>query len=141
MKLGWKLLLHTKDSIVIQEGYPFLRENTAQSTDGYHKFEILEELPFTSARQRMTIIVRDTWSNRVCLYSKGADSRILSLSCDEDILSEYFSFLFIYYTYSHNLSSSYRSSIFTSSGSIDLDEEERQQMLQRVASFTKVFHI
>lgn len=92
LKLGWKLLLHTKDSIVIQEGYPFLPENTAQSTDGYHKFEILEELPFTSARQRMTIIVRDTWSNRICLYSKGADSRILSLSCDEDILSEYFLF-------------------------------------------------
>ena len=88
MKLGWKLLLHTKDSIVIQEGYPFLPENTGQSTDGYHKFEILEELPFTSSRQRMTIILRDTWSNRICLYSKGADSRILSLSCDEDILAE-----------------------------------------------------
>lgn len=88
LKLGWKLLLRTKDSIVIQEGYPFLVDKTKEHNDGFHKFEILEELPFTSARQRMTIIVRDTWSNMICLYSKGADSRIVSLSCDEDVLTE-----------------------------------------------------
>ena len=94
-KLGWKLLLRTKDSIVIQEGFPFLPETANENSgntdhsDGLHKFEILEELPFTSSRQRMTIIVRDTWSNRICLYSKGADSRILSLSCDEDMMNEY----------------------------------------------------
>ena len=82
--LGWKLLCRTKDSIVIQEGFPTLsseKETEENSTDGLHVFELLEELSFTSARQRMTIICRDTWNNKICLYSKGADSKIVNLSC------------------------------------------------------------
>lgn len=81
MKLGWELLLRTKDTVVIREGYPTTDE---ENGDGVHKFELLEELPFTSSRQRMTVLVRDTWNNKICLYSKGADSKMLSLSCDEE---------------------------------------------------------
>lgn len=50
-----------------------------------HKFEVLHELPFSSARQRMTVLVRDLWNGKICLYSKGADAKILSLSCDSDV--------------------------------------------------------
>ena len=90
--LGWKLLCRTKDSIIIQEGFPTLaydKEGNSDSgvTDGLHTFELLEELPFTSARQRMTVICRDTWNDKICLYSKGADSKIVSLSCDADCMT------------------------------------------------------
>ena len=88
--LGWKLLCRTKDSIVIQEGFPTLscdNENDNNTTGGLHTFELLEELPFTSARQRMTVICRDTWNDKICLYSKGADSKIVSLSCDADCMT------------------------------------------------------
>lgn len=87
-KLGWQLLLRTKDSIVIQEGYPTLTAENVHScpTRGVHKFEFIEELPFSSSRQRMTIIVRDTWNQNICLYCKGADNKVISLSCDSDVL-------------------------------------------------------
>lgn len=86
--LGWRLLLRTKDTIVIQEGFPYLTPDTVEhsTTQGVHKFELLEELSFSSARQRMTVVVRDTWDQKVCLYCKGADSKVISLSCDEDLL-------------------------------------------------------
>lgn len=87
MKLGWELLLRTKDTVIIREGYPSSPDESGQ--DGVHKFELLEELPFTSSRQRMTILVRDTWNNKICLYSKGADSKMLSLSCDEEEMVQY----------------------------------------------------
>ena len=79
LKLGWKLLLRTKDSVVIQEGYPSVSGDAiSEATHGVHK-------PFSSARQRMTVLVRDLWSGKICLYSKGADAKILSLSCDSDV--------------------------------------------------------
>ena len=90
--LGWSLLLRTKDSIIIQEGYPTLNggeESSPNSSQGIHKFDVLEELPFSSARQRMTILCRDTWNQKICLYSKGADSKIISLSCDADSMVTY----------------------------------------------------
>lgn len=86
LKLGWKLLLRTKDSVVIQEGYPSVGGDAiSEATHGVHKFEVLHELPFSSARQRMTVLVRDLWNGKICLYSKGADAKILSLSCDSDV--------------------------------------------------------
>ena len=87
MNLGWELLLRTKDTVIIREGYPSSPDESGQ--DGVHKFELLEELPFTSSRQRMTILVRDTWNNKICLYSKGADSKMLSLSCDDEEMVQY----------------------------------------------------
>ena len=87
MKLGWELLLRTKDSVIIREGYPSSPDE-AGAENGVHKFELLEELPFSSSRQRMTILVRDTWNNKICLYSKGADSKMLSLSCDEEEMAK-----------------------------------------------------
>lgn len=90
--LGWKLLCKTKDSVVIQEGFPTLSADKELENDfasGLHTFELLEELPFSSSRQRMTVICRDTWNNKICLYSKGADSKIVSLSCDADCMTRY----------------------------------------------------
>ena len=83
MKLGWKLLLRTKDTVIIREGYPTVTEASGED-QGIHKFELLEELSFSSSRQRMTILVRDTWDGKICMYSKGADTKIISLSCDEE---------------------------------------------------------
>lgn len=87
LKLGWKLLLRTKDSVVIQEGYPSVSGDAiSEATHGVHKFEVLHELPFSSARQRMTVLVRrPCGTGKICLYSKGADAKILSLSCDSDV--------------------------------------------------------
>lgn len=90
MKLGWKMLLRTKEFIVIQEGYPSLGSDAmSEENRGIHKFEILHELTFSSSRQRMTVLVRDLWNNKICLYAKGADSKILSLSCDDDVFQKW----------------------------------------------------
>lgn len=90
MKLGWKMLLRTKELIVILEGYPSLGSDAmSEENRGIHKFEILHELAFSSSRQRMTVLVRDLWNNKICLYAKGADSKILSLSCDDDVFQKW----------------------------------------------------
>ena len=41
MKLGWKLLLRTKDTVIIREGYPTVMEASGED-QGIHKFELLE---------------------------------------------------------------------------------------------------
>ena len=42
-------------------------------------YKILNELEYTSERMRMSIICKDEESNKIFLYSKGADSIIESL--------------------------------------------------------------
>lgn len=39
-----------------------------------HRYEILGQLEFTSARKRMSMILKDLQTNKVVLYCKGADS-------------------------------------------------------------------
>ena len=131
--LGWRLLLRTKDTIVIQEGFPSIRADTIDQseTKGVHKFELLEELSFSSARQRMTVIVRDTWDQKVCLYCKGADSKVISLSCDEDLLFPWFcQIIMIHRTESGSIRGS-------SKGEEDLVELERAELLKRIAQFSQ----
>nr|XP_020145206.1 probable phospholipid-transporting ATPase VD [Microcebus murinus] len=42
-------------------------------------FPLLHVLPFDSARKRMSVVVRHPLSNRVVVYTKGADSAIMEL--------------------------------------------------------------
>lgn len=43
-------------------------------------FELLNLIPFTSARKKMSIIVRDTIKNEIIIITKGADSVLLSIA-------------------------------------------------------------
>jgi magnesium-transporting ATPase (P-type) len=133
MKLGWKLLLRTKDTIIIQEGYPMCADGEKK----YHKFNLMYELPFTSSRQRMTIIVRDCETQDICLFSKGADSKMISLSCDADEMQTFASYgKFICSDRGINLDNSV---YYTSDGMPDNTEIERGQMIHRIATFSKVY--
>lgn len=42
-------------------------------------FEVLDVLEFTSARRRMSVVIRDTRTGAVTLLTKGADSVMLKL--------------------------------------------------------------
>ncbi|XP_030047208.1 phospholipid-transporting ATPase VD [Microcaecilia unicolor] len=44
-------------------------------------FQLLHILPFDSVRKRMSVVVRHPLSNRVVVYTKGADSVIMDLLC------------------------------------------------------------
>ncbi|VDO69688.1 unnamed protein product [Heligmosomoides polygyrus] len=51
-------------------------------------FEILDVIDFTSERKRMSVILRDS-SNRIKLYTKGADTVIMErLTCESDGAAE-----------------------------------------------------
>lgn len=123
-KLGWNLLLRTKDSLILREGV----FAAAPAADRLHKFELLEELSFSSARQRMTVVVRDLWSGRLCVYSKGADSKLLSLSCDADCFAP---------RASARTGSGARNSFFGAEED-DAAEVERAALLREIASFVQV---
>ena len=49
------------------------------SGDGEVDFEILHVLSFDSTRKRMSVIVRHPLTKEIVLYTKGADSAILSV--------------------------------------------------------------
>ena len=44
-----------------------------------HRFQILHNLEYTSARAKMSVIARDDFNGQICVYVKGADSAILPL--------------------------------------------------------------
>nr|XP_033801980.1 probable phospholipid-transporting ATPase VD [Geotrypetes seraphini]XP_033801990.1 probable phospholipid-transporting ATPase VD [Geotrypetes seraphini] len=44
-------------------------------------FQLLHILPFDSVRKRMSVVVRHPLSNRVVVYTKGADSVVMDLLC------------------------------------------------------------
>lgn len=44
---------------------------------GNEEYEILKIFPFTSERKAMSIVVRNTMTDRVFAYVKGADSAML----------------------------------------------------------------
>lgn len=48
-------------------------------TDEILKYKILNVLEFTSFRKRMSIITQDVRTQRIILFSKGADNVILSM--------------------------------------------------------------
>lgn len=45
---------------------------------GYFEYEVLKVLPFDSSRKCMSVVVRRVGSQDLCLYTKGADSSIIS---------------------------------------------------------------
>lgn len=47
------------------------------------EFEILEEIPFSSSRRRSSVIVRNTATSQVFLYSKGAEQIFLDLLLED----------------------------------------------------------
>ncbi|CAH2300130.1 probable phospholipid-transporting ATPase VD [Pelobates cultripes] len=51
-------------------------------------FQLLHVLPFDSVRKRMSVIVRHPISNKVVVYTKGADSVIMELLSSEDKKTE-----------------------------------------------------
>ena len=137
MKLGWKLLLRTKDTVIIREGYPTVMEANGED-QGIHKFELLEELPFSSSRQRMTILVRDTWDSKICMYSKGADTKIIPLSCDEEEMLQLEYSVILTFSPDGTSFSTHSSFMATPLEDMDEVEEERRAMLRRIAMFSKV---
>lgn len=53
--------------------------------DKSEHWEILEEIPFTSERKRMSVIVRLPKSNKILLMTKGADSTLLLLLAQKNL--------------------------------------------------------
>lgn len=45
---------------------------------GLYEYEVLKVLPFDSSRKCMSVVVRHMTSNEIILYTKGADSAIMS---------------------------------------------------------------
>lgn len=68
------------------------------SGEGEVEFEVLHVLSFDSTRKRMSVIVKHPLTKEIILYTKGADSAVLS------ILAKKYSRKFIFFslrTYSH----------------------------------------
>ena len=51
----------------------------AFSAEGEVDFEILHVLAFDSTRKRMSVVVRHPLTKEIVLYTKGADSAVLSV--------------------------------------------------------------
>ena len=53
---------------------------------GVVEYEVLKMLPFDSSRKCMSIVIRQTGSQEIILYTKGADSSIMPVlrSCSPD---------------------------------------------------------
>ncbi|KAK8803468.1 hypothetical protein WA158_001162 [Blastocystis sp. Blastoise] len=89
-QFGWSIINRTKDSVDIEEGSLIRRDITETFASPCEIdppiFELLYCLPFTSARKRMTYIVRDR-EGEISVYSKGADSKICEFSCDAAIFN------------------------------------------------------
>ena len=49
------------------------------SAEGEVAFEVLHVLSFDSNRKRMSVIVKHPMSKEIILYTKGADSAVLSI--------------------------------------------------------------
>jgi len=52
---------------------------TVFSAEGEVEFEVLHVLTFDSTRKRMSIIVRHPLTKEIIIYTKGADSAVLSI--------------------------------------------------------------
>ena len=71
-EIGFKFISRVNGIIKI-EIYNHISEETQEKN-----FEILETIPFTSKRQKSSIIVRDQSTQKIILYLKGSDEKILS---------------------------------------------------------------
>lgn len=51
-------------------------------------FEILEEIPFSSARRRMSVVLKDAQTNEIAVYTKGAEQIFMDLliQSEEELL-------------------------------------------------------
>ena len=60
--------------------------STSSLTTGIQmlKYDILSIIEFSSARKRMTVIVRDTKNGQIKVLTKGADSVIMELLSEPD---------------------------------------------------------
>ena len=87
-RFGWGIINRTKDSVDIEEG-PVLnsieQDLYAGDYDGDEPaYSILYTLAFSSARKRMSVVVQDR-DHKIWLFSKGADSKMLSFSPDKGL--------------------------------------------------------
>jgi phospholipid-translocating ATPase len=65
-------------------GFEFINRDfkkviSVKTPSGIKKFELLNVLEFTSARKRMSVVVRDLQNKKILLLTKGADSIIENL--------------------------------------------------------------
>lgn len=94
LRLGWQIIGRDKENILIREGFPDCIDNAVDPEDDdftgheYHSYSYLDVLPFTSARQRMTVVVKDLEDGKIYLFTKGADSKILSMTTEKEFFSE-----------------------------------------------------
>jgi magnesium-transporting ATPase (P-type) len=69
-------------------------------------WELLAEIPFDSFRKRMSVIVKNSSTNEICVYSKGADSAMIPLCrldrdgqefCESNFLHSLIFIIFYYF--------------------------------------------
>ena len=65
-----------KNGNIIKIKRKLYNANGNEDDSEIRKFELLLKIPFESARQRSSVIVRDLKSNKIKIYNKGSDTKI-----------------------------------------------------------------
>ena len=78
--MGFIFVEKTSKNICFENRY--LDQNNSNYLETW---ELLAEIPFDSVRKRMSVIVKNSSTDEICVYSKGADSAMIPLcSLDRD---------------------------------------------------------